>query len=175
MKGGDCENLLPPAYTYCWIRESFATFSARCIFSQVLPTFTTREMIPSNIPREANKRCGRMKYSLCFPYVQYSSTLIVQLCFLYWLSCFFLSYGLFARQYIVFDVCIFKKKKKDDYICVLLVPLSGSVGWTCLSAAILEGFSCSAPGQDDPLETLPSSLEGHFTYMVEYNHFSHKL
>lgn len=29
---GACGNLLPPAYT-CWIRESFATFSARCIFS----------------------------------------------------------------------------------------------------------------------------------------------
>lgn len=76
---------------------------------------------------------------------------------------------------ILYLMCVFlRKKKKDDYICVLLVPLSGSVGWTCLSAAILEGFSCSAPGQDDPLETLPS-LEGHFTYMVEYNHFSHKL
>lgn len=47
----DCGNLLPPAYT-CRIRESFfATFSARCILSRVLPTFTTREMIPSNIPK----------------------------------------------------------------------------------------------------------------------------
>lgn len=68
---------------------------------------------------------------------------------------------------ILYLMCVFlkkEKKRKDEYICVLLVPLSGSVGWTCLSAAILDrGFSCSAPGQDDPLETLPSSPEGHYT------------
>lgn len=51
-------------------------------------------------------------------------------------------YGLFARQYVVFDVCIFKKQnKKDYYICVLSVPLSGSFDWTCLSDAIFRpGF-----------------------------------
>lgn len=80
----------------------------------------------------------------------------------------FLSYGLFARRYIVFDVCVFKK---DDYICVLLVPSSGSVGWTCLSAAIFRpGF---VRAHDDPLETLPSSLEGHHTTMTDSTHFSH--
>lgn len=40
---------------------------------------------------------------------------------------------------ILYLMCVFLKK--DDYICVLLVPLSGSVGWTCLSAAIFRpGF-----------------------------------
>lgn len=106
-----------------------------------------------------------MKYSLCSPYEQFNCNCTA--CILVsgidsHVFCFFLSYGLFARRYIVFDVCIFKKTK-DDYICVLSVPLSGSVGWTCLSAAIFRpGFlTCSAPGHDDPLGTLPSSPEGH--------------
>lgn len=36
------------------------------------------------------------------------------------------------------------------------------------------GFSCSAPGHEDPLETLPSTLGGLYTAMIEYYiHFSH--
>lgn len=89
---------------------------------------------------------------------------------------YFFFYGLFARQCIVLDVCIFQEKK-DDYICVLLVPLSGSFGWTCLSAAIFldRGFSCCAPGHDDPLETLPSTLKGRYMGILQdYTHFSHE-
>lgn len=37
-------------------------------FAQVLPTFT--EMIPSNIPRELTRH-GQIRYSLCFPNVQF--------------------------------------------------------------------------------------------------------
>lgn len=112
--------------------------------------------------REVNRR-GRMKYSLCFPYVQFHGNCTTCNLVSYTDSClFFLSYGLFARRYIVFDVCIFKKKN-DDYICVLLVPLSGSVGWTCLSAAIFRPGFLLALLLVMMTQTLPSSLEGHFT------------
>lgn len=78
---------------------------------------------------------------------------------------------------VLYLMCVFLKKKKDDYICVLLVPLSGSFGWTCLSAAIFldRGFSCCAPGHDDPLETLPSTLKGRYMGILQdYTHFSHE-
>lgn len=88
--------------------------------------------------REVDRR-GQMKYSLCFPYVQFHGNCTTCNFVSDNASHVFLSYGLFARQYIVFDVCVFKKK--EYYICVLSVPLSGSVDWTCLSAAILDrGF-----------------------------------
>lgn len=75
-------------------------------------------MIPSYIPREANKRCGRMKYSLCFPYVQYSSTLIVQLCFLYWLSCFFFPMASLQGS-ILYLMCVFLKEKSWLHLCIV--------------------------------------------------------
>lgn len=122
--------------------------------------------------REVSRR-GRLNESVCFPPVQFRRNCTTwQPCFLYWLSClfvfcFFYFYGLFARWYIVFDVCIFNKKKtkKDDYICVLLVPSSGSFGWTCLSAVLFldRGFLALLLVHLDPLETLPSSLKGQHT------------
>lgn len=61
---GDCGNLLPPAYTW-WIREQPSVPDA---FSQILPTCTIRETIPSSIPKG-----GRQTWadSLCFPYIQF--------------------------------------------------------------------------------------------------------
>lgn len=117
--------------------------------------------------REVN-RSGQMNYSLCF---QYRVSLIVQLVTL---LCFTFVWPLCKAVYCIWCV-YFLKKYIDDYIRVLLVPLSGSVGWTCLCATIFfsaQGFSCSAPGHEDPLETLPSTLEGHYTSTVYYTHFS---
>lgn len=119
----------------CWIRESFATFSARCILSSPACIYHQR-----NDPflHSKGRSAGVDRWNIVYAFHMYSSTVIVQLAtfFLILTLMFcFVFYGLFARQYIVLDVCIFKKKK-DDYICVLLVPLSGSFGWTCLSATI---------------------------------------
>ncbi len=55
--------------------------------------------------------------------------------------------------------------------CLCQVQL---VGLVCLPPFLDRGFSCSAPGHEDPLETLPSTLGGHYTTMIEYYiHFSH--
>lgn len=99
-------------------------------FAQVLPTF---KEIPSDIPREVNRR-RQIRYSLCFPNVQFHcncTTLFLILTLVF----FFLMASL--QGSILYLMCVFLKK--DDYICVLFVPLSGSVGWTCLSATILDG------------------------------------
>lgn len=59
--------------------------------------------------RQVNRR-GRMKYSLCFPYVQFLCNCTTCNFVSYIDSHVFISYGLFARQHIVFDVCIFFKR-----------------------------------------------------------------
>lgn len=66
---GDCGNLLPPAYA-SWIRESFATFSARCILSCPAYILPPEKWSLLTFQGEVNRR-GQMKYSLCFPYVQF--------------------------------------------------------------------------------------------------------
>lgn len=66
---GDCGNLLPPAYAR-WIRESFATFSARCILSCPAYILPPEKWSLLTFQGEVNRR-GQMKYSLCFPYVQF--------------------------------------------------------------------------------------------------------
>lgn len=75
----------------------------------------------------------------------YSSTVIVQLATLFsyidshGFVLFF--YGLFARRYIVFDVCIFKKKKRWRHLCIVgafcQVHL---VGLVCLPPFFWPGF-----------------------------------
>lgn len=107
-------------------------------------------------------RHGRMKYTLCFPHI---FSLVVATSFLISAHVFFPM--AFLQGGILYLTCVFFKTI-DDYICVLSVPLSGSVGWTCLCATIFsaQGFSCSAPGHEDPLETLPSPLEGRYTFLT---------
>lgn len=79
-----------------------------------------------------------MKYSLCFPYVQFHGNCTTCNFVSYNASHVFFFFPMASLQgSILYLMCVFlKKKKRDDYICVLSVPLSGSVGWTCLSAAI---------------------------------------
>lgn len=83
--------------------------------------------------REVSRR-GRM--NIVYAFHVCSSSLIVQVAALFLiltLMFLFLSWASLPGA-ILYLMCVFFKK--DDYICVLLVPLSGSVGWTCLSAAI---------------------------------------
>lgn len=54
----------------------------------------------------------------------------------------FLSYGLFARRYIVFDVCVFKKKMTTSVYC-----------W-CLRQVQLVGLVCLLPFLDRGLYVL---------------------
>lgn len=82
-----------------------------------------------------------MKYSLCSPYEQFNCNCTT--CILVSgidSHVFFLSYGLFARRYIVFDVCIFKKKKMTTSVycrCLCQVQL---VGLVCLLPFLDRGF-----------------------------------
>lgn len=95
----------------------------------------------------------------------YSSTVIVRLAtlFLILTHVYFFFPMASLQGGILYLMCVFLKKKNDDYICVLLVPLSGSVGWTCLSAAIFRPGFLLALLLVMMTQTLPSSLEGHFT------------
>lgn len=56
-------------------------------------------------------------------------------------------------------VFCFFSVQKHEYICVLSVPLSGSLGWTCLVCQhlFIGFFSVSAPSYKDPPKTLPST------------------
>lgn len=134
------------------IRESFATLSARCILSNPACIYHQR-----NDPflHSTGRSAGVDRWNIVYAFHMCSSTVIVQLCFLYWLMFLFLSYGLFARQYIVFDVCIFKKR----WLHLCIVGAFVRFSWLDLSVCrhfLGQGFSCSAPGHDDPL---PSNLE----------------
>lgn len=105
----------------------------------------------------------------------YSSTVIVQLATLFLIMpLMFLVFVFFffpmasLQGSILYLMCVFfqKKKKKNEMTtsvycrCLCQVQL---VGLVCLLPFFLKTgvFTCSAPGRDDPLETLPSGLEGH--------------
>lgn len=79
-------------------------------FSQVLPIFNIREMIPSYIPE--GRQQAWISYSLCI--VQNNCTTLFLI-----LPLILFFYGLFARQYVVFDVCIFKKQKRLLHLCIV--------------------------------------------------------
>lgn len=125
-------------------------------FPPLLPSLNTR-----NDPFQHSKERSAGVGDTCF---MYSPSVTGQRAILYRTTTpvFWSPYGLFARRPIGFSVRAFVySSSKRWHLCVSSVPLSGSVGWTCLSAAIfLFRFSqktrvslCSAPGHNDPLGT----------------------
>lgn len=64
-------------------------------------------------------------------------------------------------------MCVFLKEKMTTSVycwCLCQVQL---VGLVCLPPFLDQGFSRSAPGYDDPPETLPSKLEGLYTTKLQ--------
>lgn len=141
----------PPTY---W--KGLSQPSVPDAFPPLLPSLNTR-----NDPFQHSKERSVGVGDTCF---MYSPSVTGQRAILYLTTTpvFWSPYGLFARRPIGFSVRAFVySSSKRWHLCVSSVPLSGSVGWTCLSAAIfLFLFSqktrvslCSAPGHNDPLGT----------------------
>lgn len=109
-------------------------------FFQVLPAFTTRETIPSYIPKREVSRRGQMN-SKSMLSILYSSTVIVQLAtfvFLYWLSCSIFFSMASLQGSVLYLMCVFLKKKKQK-------KMTTSVYCRCLCQVHLVGLVCLPP------------------------------
>lgn len=115
-------------------------------FSHVLPAFTTREIIPSNIPKEG-QQAWMTKYSLCFPYVQFQCNCTTCNFFLILTHVFL--YGLCKAAYCIM-MCVFLKEDITTSVYCLCLCQVQLVGLVCLSPFLDRGFSCSAPGHMMP-------------------------
>lgn len=104
-------------------------------FCQVLPAFTTRETIPSYIPKREVSRRGQMN-SKSMLSILYSSSVIVQLAtfvFLYWLSCSIFFSMASLQGSVLYLMCVFLKKKKQK-------KMTTSVYCRCLCQVHLVGL-----------------------------------
>lgn len=134
-------------------------------FPPLLPSLNTR-----NDPFQHSKGRSVGVGDTCFMYSP-SVTGQREILYLTTTPVFWSPYGLFARRPIGFSVRAFVySSSKRWHLCVSSVPLSGSVGWTCLSAAISsflfskdQGLSLLCSWSQWPTGNMPSSPEGHYT------------
>lgn len=171
----DYRNLLPPAYT-CWIK--------RVLHNLQWPDALSQRSSPRSPPEKSSlltfqrkvNRCGQMNYSLCFPYVQFFCNCTT----CNFVSCtdshVFPSCGLFARQLIVFEVCIFKRNQMTT-LCIVgaFVRFSWLDLSVCCHFILDKGFYllCSW-SWCLPWKHCLLSLEGNYTVIIKHHtHFSH--
>lgn len=125
-------------------------------FSHVLPAFTTREIIPSNIPKEG-QQAWMTKYSLCFPYVQFQCNCTTCNFFLILTHVFL--YGLCKAAYCIM-MCVFLKEDITTSVYCLCLCQVQLVGLVCLSPFLDRVFLALLLVIWCPMEKLPSTLEG---------------